>query len=130
VFVDTSAILALLISQDRNHEEAVARFNKLKSENRPLVCNSYILLETYALLGRRIGLEAVVAFRINFAPLLRVMWVDESLHEAGLNLLARQHLRDFSLVDAVSFVQIEQQNLKSAFSFDRHFIDNPSLSCE
>ncbi len=128
VFIDTSAVLALLVAGDKNHAEAVEKFDKLKSEKRLLVCNSYILLETYALIGRRIGPKAVTAFRNHFAPLLLVTWTDEALHEAGLDLLSKEPIRELSLVDAVSFVQMEQQNIKSVFSFDKHFLNRPAIS--
>jgi len=39
------------------------------------------MVETYALLARRLGLEAVRAFRSDLAPLLEVSWIDEAIHE-------------------------------------------------
>jgi predicted nucleic acid-binding protein len=121
VFVDTSAILALLVSEDRNHHSALEKFNRLRAENKILVCNSYILVETYAIVGRRMGLDAVTAFRDKFAPLLSITWVDEELHEAGLDRFLAAKKRQLSLVDAVSFIQMMRQNIQFAFSFDAHF---------
>ncbi|MDJ0761998.1 MAG: PIN domain-containing protein [Myxococcota bacterium] len=121
VFVDTSAILALLVANDENHDDAVHKFDALRLEKAELVTNSYVLVETYALLGRRFGASAVRRFRNNFAPLLNVTWVDEEMHEAGLDLLADQSKRRLSLVDAVSFAQMNAQRIDRAFAFDRHF---------
>ena len=50
-----------------------------------------------------------------------VVWVDESLHEAGLDLLLARRQRRLSLVDAVSFIAMRQADLEEAFAFDPHF---------
>jgi len=70
------------------------------------------------LAGRRLGLEAVRSFRADFAPLIEVVWVDEALHEAGLDLLRERRKRRLSLVDAVSFVTMRQRGVAEAFAFD------------
>ena len=67
------------------------------------------------------GREAVRAFRADFAPLLEVVGVDATLHEAGLDLLLKQRRRQLSLVDAISFVVMTQRRLDEAFAFDPHF---------
>jgi uncharacterized protein len=121
VFVDTSAILALLNPLDESHGAARSVFAKLESSEARLVTSSFVLVETYALLARRLGLEAVVAFRREFAPLLDVVWVGSTLHESGLDLLLDRGLRDLSLVDAVSFLVMREHRIDEAFAFDRHF---------
>jgi predicted nucleic acid-binding protein len=80
-----------------------------------------VVVETYALLGRRLGLEAVRGFRSDLAPLIEVVWVDETLHEAGLDLLLERRKRKLSLVDAVSFVTMRGRGIEEAFAYDPHF---------
>ena len=58
---------------------------------------------------------------MNFAPLIDVTWVDDALHNAGLDLLLERRRRQLSLVDAVSFCTMRQANLTEAFAFDPHF---------
>src|SRR5262245_7692646 len=62
VYVDTSAILALLISSDAAHARAGRAFDKLAAEQTSLLTSSYVLVETSALVGRRAGLAAVRQF--------------------------------------------------------------------
>ena len=121
VFADTSALLALLNAADENHVRAERAFSSLRDRQAPLVTTSLVLVETYALIGRRLGLDALRSFRLDFAPLMDVVWVDESLHEAGLDLLLARRQRRLSLVDAVSFIAMRQANLEEAFAFDPHF---------
>lgn len=123
VFVDTSAVLALLNPSDESHEPSRRVFEKLQALEAPLLTTSFVLVEVYALLGRRMGLAAIEAFRRDFAPLLEIVWVDAEIHEAGLDLLLERRVRDLSLVDAVSFLVMRRRRLDEAFAFDRHFRD-------
>ena len=86
-----------------------------------MVSTSFVLVETYALIGRRFGLDAVRSFRADFAPRIEVVWVDDALHNAGLDLLFDRSQRRLSLVDAVSFITMRQRNVDEAFAFDAHF---------
>lgn len=121
VFGDTSAFVALLNQTDENHDRADRAFATLRARKAPIVSTSYVLVETYALVGRRLGLDAVRSFRADFAPLIDVVWVDETLHDAGLDLLLGRRKRLLSLVDAVSFATMRQANVSEAFAFDPHF---------
>jgi predicted nucleic acid-binding protein len=121
VFTDTSGLLALLNPADDNHARANEAFASLRARRASLVSTSFVLVETYALLGQRFGLDAVRSFREDFAPLIEMVWVDELLHDAGLDLLLGRRARRLSLVDAVSFVAMRQRNIGEAFAFDPHF---------
>ena len=120
-FADTSGLLALLSGKDENHARAERAFATLRARQAALVSTSFVLVETYALVGRRLGLDAVRSFRADFAPLIEVVWVDEALHDAGLDLLLERRRRLLSLVDAVSFVTMRQRDVAEAFAFDPHF---------
>ena len=121
VFADTSGLLALLNTTDDNHARAERAFGNLRVRQVSLVSTSYVLVETYALVGRRLGLDAVRSFRADFAPLIDVVWVDETLHDAGLDMLLDRRKRLLSLVDAVSFIVMRQRSMAEAFAVDPHF---------
>ncbi len=123
VLVDTSAVLALLVPEDVAHAAAVRGFDVLRRQKARLVMTSSTLLETYALMGRRLGVQAAKRFRDDFEPLLEIIWVDRALHEAALDLWLQRAGRRSSLVDATSFVVAKQQGLTTAFAFDAHFDD-------
>lgn len=121
VFADTSAFLSTLNASDRYHRAAQAAFELLRHRRSPLITTSYVLVETYALVGRRMGLEAVEAFRATFEPILEIVWVDAALHEAGLDLLLSPGQPRISLVDAVSFAAMRRLGLTQFFGFDSDF---------
>ena len=123
VFVDTSAFLAVLDANDQNHKAAKTFWiNTFESENE-LTCHNYILVETSAIVLRRLGFEAIRVFQRDVVPALHVFWVTREVHEAavGAHLLAGR--RSLSLVDCVSFETMRRAGLKTAFSFDHHFAE-------
>jgi predicted nucleic acid-binding protein len=123
VFVDTSAIFALVDANDESHAIATGRLLHLISEQATMAVSNYVIVETCALLQRRIGLKAVRTFREDVLPLLDVKWVTERQHEIGLASLVRADRRKLSLVDCVSFEVMRDSGLRNAFAFDRHFVE-------
>ena len=121
VFADTSALFALLVATDENLRRAALAFQGLERRQAALVTTSYVLVETYALLARRVGVDAVRKFRAGLAPLLDVAWVDSALHEAALDLALERSRSGISLVDAASFLVMRSYGIEEAWAFDRHF---------
>lgn len=76
IFVDTSAFLAVLDASDRNHKAAKPFWARIiiSGEN-VLLCHNYILVETSAVLLRRIGMKAVRVFEQDIIPILHIIWV-------------------------------------------------------
>jgi uncharacterized protein len=122
-FLDTSAVLAFFVSADKYHQEAKRLFAYFMPQPGRLLTTSYVLNETYALLGRRAGLTAVRAFRKDFEPYLDIVWVDALLHSKGLDLLLERSVRRLSLVDTVSFLVIQDLEISDVLAFDGHFDD-------
>jgi predicted nucleic acid-binding protein len=85
------------------------------------VTSNYVLLETAALLQRRIGLPAVRDLDERIAPLLTVRWITEPLHRRAMDRLIRADRRGVSLVDCTSFEVMEAEGIAEAFALDRDF---------
>ncbi len=81
------------------------------------------MAETISLLASRTGLDAVRAFREEVAPMLRVVWVESSLHEEGVENLLAGKRRRLGLVDSVSFAAMRREGISEAWAYDRHFRD-------
>jgi predicted nucleic acid-binding protein len=93
----------------------------LIAQGEELVCSNYILVETFALVQRRLGIEAVRAFQENVYPILNVEWVDETDHRAGVAAVLAASRRKLSLVDCVSFEVMRRLGIHRVFCFDPHF---------
>lgn len=121
VFVDTSALFALLDSADRNHGSAAEVWKELIDRQADLVCTNYVFVEAFALIQHRLGMEAARAFQDDIVPMLGVKWVTEEEHQAGLAAFLTAASRRLSLVDCVSFETMRSLGIQAAFAFDRHF---------
>lgn len=121
VFVDTSALYALLVSTEEDHEAAVAMLGRLVKAQRSLLASNYVLLETAAVLQHRFGLTAVRDLEDHLVPMLRVEWVSGETHERALERLLRMNRRELSLVDCTSFEIMDEHGVREAFAFDSDF---------
>jgi predicted nucleic acid-binding protein len=121
VFIDTSALLAVLDADDANHKAARPFWENIVTAGDTLVSHNYVLVETSALALRKLGLEALRVLEGDIVPILRVVWVTRDIHNsaAGSQLVASR--RSLSLVDCVSFEIMRLGGIRTAFSFDRHF---------
>jgi predicted nucleic acid-binding protein len=121
IYVDTSAFLATLDADDKNHVSAKQQWIELILSEATLVCSDYVLIESLALVQHRIGLAAVRVFQEDIFPLLNIEWVDESTYRSGIAAVLTAARRDLSLVDCISFEVMRRLGIHSAFTFDNHF---------
>ncbi len=96
VFVDTSALYALLDIRDASHAAAQTIWQRLLQADTPWVSTSYVLSETFALIQRRLGMAAVRDLQDDLLPAIEVYWVTELVHNLGVQLLltANRRVRD------------------------------------
>jgi predicted nucleic acid-binding protein len=121
VFVDTSALYPLLDRDDAYHAEARAIWIRLLESDASLLTHSYVLVESFALVQRRLGLEAARVLHDDIVPVLDVIWVDEALHQAAVEALLASESRAISLVDRMSFLLMRQRGVQRTFAFDEDF---------
>jgi uncharacterized protein len=124
VFGDTSGFFALLVRNDHMHVRAKLNFAYFAENCSRLLTSSFVLVETVALLQRRVGLTAVHDFQSKIIPLLEVTWVGNELYTRAIQRLFALNDRNISLVDCLSFEIMESRELTCAFSFDKHFEEN------
>jgi uncharacterized protein len=120
MFLDTSGLLCLHDSRNALHEVAI---QAMRSADR-FFTHNYVLAELVALanvrnLPRRPTLDYLRDLLGN--PSIEVLWIDESIHLAGLDLLYRRADKSYSLCDAVSFLQMREHGLSEALTTDHHF---------
>jgi len=121
IFVDTSAFLAILNIDDNNHSEARKLWNDLLYSEKILISSNYVLVESYSLIQRRLGVEAARTFHDDILPLVNIEWIDADTHRAGVSAFLSASRRRLSLVDCVSFEVMRASGLKTVFAFDPHF---------
>jgi predicted nucleic acid-binding protein len=121
VFLDTSALYAVLDRDDENHREAASRWRTLVERGELLVTSNYVVLELLALLQHRLGVGAVRALCDDMLGVVDVRFVAEPTHRTALGALLAARRRRLSLVDCASFELMRELGIERAFAFDRHF---------
>lgn len=121
LFIDSSALYALLDGDDSRHADMVAAWRTVTDDGRILFTSNYVLVETFALVQRRLGLEAVHGLADVFVPLLQPVWVDEELHAAAVASLFTAAERRLSLVDCASFELMRRLGLTDVLALDADF---------
>lgn len=121
VFIDTSAVYALLDRADPRHPEIGRAFTSLT--DRPLLTHSYVVLESAALVERRLGRQTARRLLLDILAPVDVVLVDGATHEAALGAYLAAPTGDLSLVDATSFEVMRARGIRSAFALDHHFAD-------
>ena len=123
VFVDTSGFYAALDNADPFHATAVQLFRRATIENWSLVTTNYVAHESWALIQRRLGMEAVLDFDRGLLRPGRLIFVDATLHQAGVQRCLTANRRNLSLTDCVSLEWMNRAQIAEAIAHDAHFVE-------
>ena len=126
IFVDTSGWAEPLIQNTPMFRQMSEYSAQLLASQRQLVTTDDVIGEMVALLTARahqISRAQLLAFvgGIMATKQLTIVHVDTQIFEQGWDLLNRSKDKEWSLVDACSFVVMRQYGLTEAFTSDHHF---------
>lgn len=121
IFVDTSALYAVLDRDDTCHAEASDAWKELLESSTPLLTHNYVLVEIAALAQNRLGLAALRALQEDVMPILEVHWVIEAQHHMAVQMVLAAGRKKLSVVDCASFLVMRERSVREAFAFDHHF---------
>lgn len=121
IFLDTSAIIAMVDHRDEFHERAVKVAENLSDDGHQLWTHNYLLVEASAVLQRKLGIENSLTLLTRAEDIAKVHWVTPEEHERAVYRLGQRNRRNLSFVDCVSFVLMEQHDSMIAFSYDSDF---------
>ena len=121
VFVDTSGFYATMDNADAFHAVAVRLFQQAVMESWSLITTNYVAHESWALIQRRLGMEAVRDLERGLLSLCEIAFVDAALHGAAVQRCLAASRRNLSLTDCVSLEWLNQRQITEAIAQDRHF---------
>jgi len=121
IFVDSSAFFAILSAGDINHQRASLMWRRLLEDDRILLTNNYVVVESMPIAQKRLGLEKVRDFQEKILPFLKIEWIDEEQHNTAVEFVLRINRRRLSLVDCSAFQTMNSLGIDTAFTFDEHF---------
>ena len=126
VFLDTSAVLALLDAEDAFHDDAKRSWERLLNAvyagQHVLLTHHAVVVESSALIARRLGMQAVRELHDGLLPIAEVIWIDEKLHDRATAAMFAAGRRNVSLVDWLSFEVMRDRRIRHAFTYDEDFV--------
>lgn len=123
IVIDTSAFYALISATDNFHASAEAHYEIIKDREIDLWTTSYVLLETVALVHRRLGFETLSRLLEIIDSNVNVFWVDSLVHSVAMDNFTGAGGRGLSLVDW-TVVLVSQIQSAHVFTFDAGFADH------
>lgn len=125
LFVDTSGWAYYLDRQDPLHAIIVTLVKQAIIERRLLVTTNYVLAELVALLSSRYHLprpQVIAAINaIKKDASVEVIHIERAMDDEAWALLEARLDKEWSLVDACSFVVMRLSRMREALTTDQHF---------
>jgi predicted nucleic acid-binding protein len=124
VFVDTSAWVALFLSNDKNHQKAVSVYEDINKSKMRMFTSDYVIDETITVIMRKSGYpQSVRAGEALFSSgVLKILFVNPDYFTACWKFYRKFQDKDFSFTDVTSFFLMNEWKIHLAFSFDQHFV--------
>lgn len=125
LFVDTSGWAYYLDRQDARHVPIVNLVKQTMVRRRRLITTNYILTELVALLSSRYHVprqQVITAINaIKSDPSVEIIYIDHELDDEAWVLLENRLDKEWSLVDASSFIVMRRFGMTEALTTDHHF---------
>lgn len=120
VFIDTSAIYALINKKDPGHKKMEDFLKKFKGS---LFVTNYVFDESVTLIRARLGHEKAV-FVGNIllkSPQIEKIWVTPDDEKKAWELFVSRSDKSYSFTDCTSFVVMRRIKIKKCLALDGHF---------
>ncbi len=132
VFIDSGGFIALHVSGDAYHRQAIACRDRTLKFSR-LYTSSAVITETVAHIQRdhlldQQNLHDLINDFLQPERWISILPVDDSVLVQGLQLVKERNDRRFSLVDATNILLMEKHQIETIFSFDSLY-DGESIRC-
>lgn len=121
VFADTSAFIAMRVSDDEHHDAAQQYLKIIRAKRLRLHTTNFILDEVYTYFCRFHVVAVEMAELIRDNPLITLHRVNQEDEERAWQILQQYGDKGFSYTDAASFALMQRLEIMTVFAFDEHF---------
>lgn len=121
VLVDSDAFVGWSLTADAHHAHSLQLFEDLFAQHKKLVTTSSVVAETATVLSHYSGQDAARRFLKSIAAdtAFPVIFIDEKLHNASLDLFSQQKKKGTSFTDCANVVVMQQFEVAAILSFDK-----------
>lgn len=125
LFVDTSGWVYYIDQLDALHPEVIKHIHRVLYKKQHLVTTNYIMAELVALLSSRYHISRnrlVEIIRVlRREPFIKIVHIGKDVDDEAWKLLETRLDKEWSLVDASSFVVTKRLGMMYALTGDHHF---------
>jgi predicted nucleic acid-binding protein len=125
IFVDTSGWASLFVKTEWYHHQASQHFLQFRQDKQTIITSNYVIAELVALFNSPLRLPRYQLFQyidaIKTASYVELVYVNSEIDELAWALLKNRTDKNWSLVDATSFIIMQQLNIQIALTTDYHF---------
>lgn len=125
VFIDTSGWAELFLATQSYHQQAKEWFAQKRQQQIEMVTSNYVVAELVALLNSPLRVPRYQLFQyvyaVKTASYVNIIYIDAAIETAAWSLLKSRADKTWSLVDATSFIIMQQLGLQEALTTDHHF---------
>jgi predicted nucleic acid-binding protein len=125
VFADTSGWAHLFDPREPHHSSATAIYQNTWQQGHIFITTYYVVTELASLMisPLRISRPRIVAHvdGLRTSPYIEILHVDPTLDEQAWRLFSARQDKNWTQVDCVSFVVMQQRGITEALTTDHHF---------
>ena len=121
LFIDTSAFIALKVSDDHHYSQAQSFLKTIQKYQYKLHTSNFILDEVYTYFCKHHDIAIEMGRLILDNPLITLNQITVKDEQKAWEILLTFQDKTFSYTDATSFALMERLGILTAFSFDKHF---------
>lgn len=126
IFIDSSAFISLLVSDQITHKQAASVFSGFRESHTFLYTSNYVLTECYTWMIYRDGLHIAKGLKamVDVAEkqgYLDVFWVDDLISEEAWPYFVKFSEHKLSYTDVTSYLLVKKFRLDGIFTFDEGF---------
>ena len=120
VFADAFYFVGLVNRADQHHDRIVAAARQLRED---VLTTEWVLAEFADALAESSSRRLVPQFirALEQDPKVRIICAGSDLFQRGLRLYEERPDKEWSLTDCLSFVVMEEENIREALTGDQHF---------
>jgi uncharacterized protein len=124
LFLDTGFLIALEAADDQYHHIALAHWEKLAQSLPRMVTTSYIFDEIVTFFNSRCRHSKAVDIGnlLLASPSIQFIHIDEILFHEAWQYFVQHSDKSYSLTDCASFIIMKRLRIRTALTFDNHFV--------
>lgn len=126
LFVDTSGWAYYIDKLDALHPLVIKHVHSVLAKKQSLVTTNYIIAELVALLSSRYHLSrnrlVEIINSLKREQSIKIVHIGQDIDDEAWRLLETRLDKEWSLVDASSFVVMKQRGITHALTSDHHFM--------